>query len=185
MKSDLNKGSLFRLRLPNPIIASSLATHKARKQLPKEWTYWMNKTFDQHGCEHIYGNTLQSMGITLAPSPARASIIVQPMTQLPTPSSGQSSSESLGSHQILLMLGWEEDYHLKNGKAEDAHRTVFGRLPWTRSRLIATIMQAQKLAKKASDATTVHTPVEDLKSLNFPSVVQTTVSVESLFCHFS
>lgn len=145
VSSELGKGSVFKLHLPNPILASSLQMHKTRKLLPQNWAYWMNKTYDMHDCDSIYGDTLQNMGIALASSPTEASIVVQPMTQLPD---HPAKREDVQSHQILLMLGWEEDYHLRSTDAGDGQRTVYGRLPWTRSRLIATLLQAQQLSVK-------------------------------------
>lgn len=146
LESAPNAGSRFRLRLPNPILASSLRAHKTQKSLPRNWTFWMNQSKDEHGSEALYGAALQNMDIPLASSPSNATILVQPVAS----TSPSLESLSLGADQVLLMLGWEEDYHSGIQSPSDEERTVYGRLPWTRNRLIATLLQVQQVLASTS-----------------------------------
>lgn len=147
-----NAGSKFRLRLPNPILASSLQTARTRKSLPQGWTYWIQSLSDEHACDSLYGDALQSTGIAQAATPSEATVIVQPMLRIPSPSSSSCQPHRPGIQQVLLMLGWEEDYHSRVESRGDEQRTVYGRLPWTRSRLIATLLQAQQVLASANEA---------------------------------
>lgn len=166
LRSAPGEGSIFRLRLPNPILACSLPMHLKRKQLPKTWSYWMNELFDRHDCDRIYGDTLQSMGLQRAQTLYQADIVIQSMTQLPKDS---KPPDALSRNQVLLMLGWEEDYHSRPANLGDAHRTVFGRLPWTRKRLLATLLQAQGIAASEQLAKSAHTPAQEIARLAFAS----------------
>jgi len=163
VRSAPNAGSVFKLSLPNPILASSLQMHRIRSKLPKSWSYWLQKGADRYGSESTYCSALQRLGYPSAASLADAVMVVRPMTRSRTQSNG---THLLSHNQILLMLGWEEDYHSKYVDTTGNNRTVYGRLPWTRNRLIATLLQAQKLAARhTAEGQRASTPVEELAGL--------------------
>jgi len=142
-------GSSFKIRIPNPVLASCWPTHKSRKTLPSGWSYWINATEDLCQVGQIYGHSLRNIDIVQAPSSSQATLLVQPMTILSKPQT--NTPDFLAPNQLLLMLGWEDDYHTKVPGREASNRTVYGRLPWTRHRLVETIMQAQKMLVKYKD----------------------------------
>lgn len=120
---------------------------------------------DQHELHRPYCAALQRMGLTEAPSPSEASMLVQVMAR----SGDLCAEEALAplSNQILLKLGWEEDYHHRSTDSLANSRIVYGRLPWTRNRLISTLLQAQKLAHRNAEEERPFTPVKELRALNF------------------
>lgn len=144
LSSSPNQGSLFQICIPNPVLASSLEIQKKRKNLPRDWSYWMNPTAISRDMGDVYGRSLRNMGIAQAKSSAQATLLVQPMTS--TMSKAETETpDFLQLNQLLLMLGWEDDYHRKLTGREAGNRTVYGRLPWTRHRLVETLSQAQKV----------------------------------------
>lgn len=163
MQSEPNKGSLFKLSLPNPILASSLQTHRIRSNLPKAWSYYMQDGANRYGSETIYCAALQRLGLQLASCRSEASMVVHPVTRA---SHHPSEMHALSPSQVVLLLGVEEDYHTTHVDTDEhSHKTVYSRFPWTRNRLIATLMQAQKLAARSGEGMGRSTPVEELASL--------------------
>lgn len=126
----------------------------------------MNELFDGYDCDKVYGQSLQGIGIPAAKSLYDADIVIQSMTQLP-PNSDRP--EALSRNQVLLMLGWEEDYHSRPLNLGDAHRTVYGRLPWTRKRLIATLLKAKGIAVSEQAAKLGQTPAQEIAKLDLDS----------------
>lgn len=156
-------GSVFLLRLPNPVLASSLQMRKTRSKLPQSWSYCMEQGLDRYEAEAVYGAALQRLGVRLASSLSAASIAIHPMSTL---SNLHLNSSHLQPHQVHLMLGWEEDYHRKATEQNGTYKIVYGRLPWTRNRLIATILQAQKIANKVETGADLYTPPHELANLS-------------------
>lgn len=184
IQSEPNKGSLFKLSLPNPILASSLQTHRRRSKLPKAWSYWMHDGVNRYGSETIYCAALQRLGLQLAPSKLEASMVILPVTRgSPRP----AEVHALSASQVLLMLGVGEDYHADHVDTGDhSLKTVYGRFPWTRNRLIATLMQAQKMVARGSEGTGRLTPVEELANLTLSQAeTPDVVSSERKACGFS
>jgi hypothetical protein len=124
----------------------------------------MQNGTDRYGSETIYCAALQRLGLKLAPSKSDASMVVHPITRTsPRP----MEKHALSLSQVLLILGWQEDYHANHvDTGGNHHKTVYGRFPWTRNRLIATLMHAQKIAARNGEGMGRSTPVEELESLS-------------------
>lgn len=162
-------GSVFRFSLPHPILASSLQMHKLRDRLSKNWSYWTQNRAHDSGSQSNHCTALERLGVTLASSPSQASMLVQV-------DNGQACELfPPPSNQILLALGWEEDHLARRVSNVNNHRVVYGRLPFTRNRLIAALLRAQKLALRLEQVGTPATPVEELTNLQLPVTGETNI----------
>jgi hypothetical protein len=151
-------------------MGSSLEMHKRRRRLEPKWTYWTSPIPNSYLAQSLYCDGLQRLGVMPAAVPAEASLLVQPIV-----SSGVEScvSNSLVHGQILLLLGGEDSSPSVPAAAisPSLHsRTVYGHFPWTRNRMLATLLQAQKLAAQSSTSYKIaKTPVVELAQMSFES----------------
>lgn len=164
VRSQPGVGSVFKLSLSQPIIASNHQAFKLQSNLPKSWSYWMQQNRDKHELYSPYCAALRRLGLTPADSPSEASLLVQVMTRFGSVIAEEALSPL--SNQVLLTLGWEDEHHSKSSGNLDHSRIAYGRLPWTRNRLVSTLLQAQKLARRNGEDGRPFTPVKELGSLD-------------------